>query len=217
VASPTGELAPGPEWRGPAARQTTSAPTTPCPPAGTRCSPAPTPARARPRPPLPLCRPHPHRGRQLGHVPADQHHAPGPAQQPADLGQSGGLLPRPARHRQRSLRHRRLLRPRRYRHQRLRHHPGQRPRHVPARCWKVVVILPTGADDATRVSTSTRVIAIDTPNETASAQIGAATAPASTPSNQLRATTFSPPCPPPSSKPSRPVLITAQPVELYLE
>ena len=36
---------------------------------------------------------------------------------------------------------------------------------VPARCWKVVVILPTGTDDATRVTTSTRVIAIDTPND----------------------------------------------------
>lgn len=36
---------------------------------------------------------------------------------------------------------------------------------VPARLWKVVVILTTGTDDATRVNTSTRVIAIDTPNE----------------------------------------------------
>lgn len=36
---------------------------------------------------------------------------------------------------------------------------------VPARCWKVVVILPTGTDDATRVSSNTRVIAIDTPND----------------------------------------------------
>ena len=36
---------------------------------------------------------------------------------------------------------------------------------VPARCWKVVVILPTGTDDATRITTSTRVIAIDTPND----------------------------------------------------
>ena len=36
---------------------------------------------------------------------------------------------------------------------------------VPARCWKVVVILPTGTVDATRVTTSTRVIAIDTPND----------------------------------------------------
>ena len=36
---------------------------------------------------------------------------------------------------------------------------------VPARCWKVVIILPTGTDDATRVSASTRVIAVDTPND----------------------------------------------------
>ena len=36
---------------------------------------------------------------------------------------------------------------------------------VPARLWKVVVVLPAGDNDATRVSTSTRVIAIDTPND----------------------------------------------------
>ena len=36
---------------------------------------------------------------------------------------------------------------------------------VPARCWKVVVILPIGTDDASRVAASTRVIAIDTPND----------------------------------------------------
>jgi endonuclease G len=36
---------------------------------------------------------------------------------------------------------------------------------VPARCWKVVVILPTGAADASRVSASTRVIAVDLPND----------------------------------------------------
>ena len=36
---------------------------------------------------------------------------------------------------------------------------------VPARCWKIVVILPTGNDDASRVSSATRVIAIDTPND----------------------------------------------------
>ena len=35
---------------------------------------------------------------------------------------------------------------------------------VPARCWKVVVVLPLGTNDAARVSTSTRIIAIDTPN-----------------------------------------------------
>jgi endonuclease G len=36
---------------------------------------------------------------------------------------------------------------------------------VPARCWKVVVVLPIGDNDASRVSTTTRVIAIDTPND----------------------------------------------------
>ncbi|NVO85420.1 DNA/RNA non-specific endonuclease [Hymenobacter terrestris] len=36
---------------------------------------------------------------------------------------------------------------------------------VPARLWKVVVVLPTGDNDATRITTNTRVIAIDTPNE----------------------------------------------------
>jgi endonuclease G len=36
---------------------------------------------------------------------------------------------------------------------------------VPARCWKVVVVLPLGDNDAARVTTSTRVIAIDTPND----------------------------------------------------
>ena len=35
---------------------------------------------------------------------------------------------------------------------------------VPARCWKVIVILPVGTDDANRVTSSTRLIAIDTPN-----------------------------------------------------
>ena len=38
---------------------------------------------------------------------------------------------------------------------------------VPARCWKVVVILPTGTSDASRVTAGTRVIAIDTPNDNA--------------------------------------------------
>ena len=38
---------------------------------------------------------------------------------------------------------------------------------VPARCWKVVVVLPEGSSDASRVTTSTRIIAIDTPNTTA--------------------------------------------------
>ncbi|TGD80559.1 DNA/RNA non-specific endonuclease [Hymenobacter wooponensis] len=36
---------------------------------------------------------------------------------------------------------------------------------VPRRCWKVIVVLPTGDNDVARVSTSTRVIAIDTPND----------------------------------------------------
>ena len=36
---------------------------------------------------------------------------------------------------------------------------------VPARCWKVVVVLPVGSGDASRVTNSTRVIAIDTPND----------------------------------------------------
>lgn len=35
---------------------------------------------------------------------------------------------------------------------------------VPAHCWKVVVVLPLGTDDVRRVTTDTRVIAIDTPN-----------------------------------------------------
>jgi endonuclease G, mitochondrial len=35
---------------------------------------------------------------------------------------------------------------------------------VPARCWKVIVVLPTGINDATRVSNTTRVIAVDMPN-----------------------------------------------------
>ncbi|SET37290.1 DNA/RNA non-specific endonuclease [Hymenobacter actinosclerus] len=38
---------------------------------------------------------------------------------------------------------------------------------VPARLWKVVVVLPVGDNDATRLSPSTRVIAIDTPNDNA--------------------------------------------------
>ena len=35
---------------------------------------------------------------------------------------------------------------------------------VPARCWKVVVILPVGDNDVARVNANTRIIAIDTPN-----------------------------------------------------
>jgi endonuclease G len=38
---------------------------------------------------------------------------------------------------------------------------------VPANCWKVVVVLPTGSSDLARITTSTRVIAINTPNTTA--------------------------------------------------
>jgi endonuclease G, mitochondrial len=35
---------------------------------------------------------------------------------------------------------------------------------VPSRIWKVVVVLPVGAEDVSRVTASTRVIAVDTPN-----------------------------------------------------
>ncbi|WP_324672116.1 DNA/RNA non-specific endonuclease [Hymenobacter sp. GOD-10R] len=35
---------------------------------------------------------------------------------------------------------------------------------VPAYCWKVVVVLPVGTDDSRRVTATTRVIAINTPN-----------------------------------------------------
>ena len=38
---------------------------------------------------------------------------------------------------------------------------------VPARLWKVVVVLPVGDNDATRLTTSTRIIAIDTANDNA--------------------------------------------------
>ncbi|ALD21281.1 DNA/RNA non-specific endonuclease [Hymenobacter sp. DG25A] len=36
---------------------------------------------------------------------------------------------------------------------------------VPNRIWKVIVVLPNGTGDAARVSSSTRVIAVDTPND----------------------------------------------------
>jgi endonuclease G len=36
---------------------------------------------------------------------------------------------------------------------------------VPANCWKVVVVLPVGSNDLSRVTSSTRVIAINTPND----------------------------------------------------
>jgi len=35
---------------------------------------------------------------------------------------------------------------------------------VPSNCWKVVVVLPTGSNDVSRVTSSTRVIAVNTPN-----------------------------------------------------
>ena len=35
---------------------------------------------------------------------------------------------------------------------------------VPSNCWKVVVVLPEGSSDAGRVTTATRIIAINTPN-----------------------------------------------------
>ena len=38
---------------------------------------------------------------------------------------------------------------------------------VPSNCWKVIVVLPEGTGDAGRVTTATRVIAINTPNTTA--------------------------------------------------
>jgi len=36
--------------------------------------------------------------------------------------------------------------------------------NVPAHVWKVAVVMPTGNSDVTRVTTTTRVIAVDTPN-----------------------------------------------------
>jgi endonuclease G, mitochondrial len=36
---------------------------------------------------------------------------------------------------------------------------------VPARCWKVIIVLPVGSSDVSRVSSSTRVIAVDMPNQ----------------------------------------------------
>jgi endonuclease G len=35
---------------------------------------------------------------------------------------------------------------------------------VPARCWKVIVVLPVGTNDVSRVTATTRIIAIDSPN-----------------------------------------------------
>jgi endonuclease G, mitochondrial len=42
---------------------------------------------------------------------------------------------------------------------------------VPARYWKVLVVLPVGSNDLSRVSTSTRVIAIDLPNTQAASAL----------------------------------------------
>ncbi|MGI4735535.1 MAG: DNA/RNA non-specific endonuclease [Janthinobacterium lividum] len=36
---------------------------------------------------------------------------------------------------------------------------------VPAHCWKVLVVLPVGSNDVARITSSTRVIAVDTPND----------------------------------------------------
>ena|GEM_PF-3021175 len=38
---------------------------------------------------------------------------------------------------------------------------------VPSNCWKVLVVLPVGTGDATRVTTATRVIAVNMPNSNA--------------------------------------------------
>lgn len=35
---------------------------------------------------------------------------------------------------------------------------------VPARCWKIAVVLPEGRDDLRRIDAATRVIAVDIPN-----------------------------------------------------
>ncbi|WP_245326260.1 DNA/RNA non-specific endonuclease [Hymenobacter wooponensis] len=44
---------------------------------------------------------------------------------------------------------------------------------VPARIWKVLVVLPVGDNDASRFTSATRVIAVDTPNEnTVSSTLG---------------------------------------------
>jgi endonuclease G len=37
--------------------------------------------------------------------------------------------------------------------------------NVPTRCWKIIVVLPVGFDDVNRVSSSSRVIAVDMPND----------------------------------------------------
>jgi endonuclease G len=43
---------------------------------------------------------------------------------------------------------------------------------VPANCWKVVVVLPSGRNDVARITSSTRVIAVDMPNSNLSAAWG---------------------------------------------
>jgi endonuclease G len=43
---------------------------------------------------------------------------------------------------------------------------------VPANCWKVVVVLPSGRNDVARITSSTRVIAVDMPNSNLSAVWG---------------------------------------------
>lgn len=35
---------------------------------------------------------------------------------------------------------------------------------VPSNCWKVLVVLPVGSNDVARITASTRVIAMNTPN-----------------------------------------------------
>ncbi|WP_262922892.1 DNA/RNA non-specific endonuclease [Hymenobacter cellulosilyticus] len=36
---------------------------------------------------------------------------------------------------------------------------------MPARVWKVLVILPEGSDDLSRIATQARILAVDTPND----------------------------------------------------
>jgi endonuclease G len=42
---------------------------------------------------------------------------------------------------------------------------GERHIIAPARCWKVAVVLPEGENDLQRINATTRVIAVDIPNE----------------------------------------------------
>ena len=120
----------------------------------------------RPGPQLPLRRPHQPPRPELGHLPDDQHDSPGPQPQPADLGQPRELTAAPSwRRRQRGVHHHGLLRQGRHRRQRLSATLDQGRVTVPARVWKVVVVLPAGDNDAARVSAATRVIAVDTPND----------------------------------------------------